>query len=310
MDIKNQEWLEIFLGYRCNIKCNFCYQKDLRKEFIKNIDKEEVLRLLIEGIEDWKKFVIFSGWEPTLDKNLSSYIEFSKKLGYEHIRVHTNGWWFKNYQYLEDLYNKWLTWVTLSIHWYWKIQDIISWVKWNFDFLFQALINFEKLKRKDKNFIFDTNTVICKQNSLFLFQLFKFLHKFSITRRMLTFPYNISNLDNIEYILPNNFQFLKEVEKVLEFMLQNNVKDFVLETLPYCLIDKKYWDFIEKNFKTNKWVFRLSDNKISNEEWINHYFMWKYKFSECDFCLKKDYCFGFSDDFIKFYWKISFNIIK
>lgn len=310
MDIKNQEWLEIFLWYKCNIKCNFCYQKDLRKKNIKNIEKEEVLGLLQNWVKNWKKFIIFSWWEPTLDINLLYYISFARELWYEHIRIHTNWWWFRNYDYLEKLYENWLTWVTLSIHWYWKIQDLISWFQWNFDFLLKALINFEKLKRKDKKFIFDTNTVICKQNYRFLLQLFKFLQKFSITRRMLTFPYNINNLNDIKYIFPNNLNFLEEVNKLLDFILQNNVKDFVLETLPYCLIDKKYWIFIEKNFKTDKWIFRLNDNNITNEKWVNHYFMWKYKFSECDFCLKKYSCFGFSENFIKFYWKINFNIIK
>lgn len=307
MDIKNQEWLEIFLWYRCNIKCNFCYQKDLRKKFIKNIEKEKVFKMLENGIKDWKKFVIFSGWEPTIEKNLLEYIDFSKKLGYEHIRIHTNGFWFQNYEYLEYLYQKWLTGVTVSIHWYWIIQDKISKVKWNFDFLFKALVNFEKLKRKDNNFIFDTNTVICKQNSLFLFQLFKFLNKFSITRRMLVFPYNIDrNLEEIKKILPNNLYFLEEVEKVLEFMFKTETKDFVLETLPYCLINKKYWWFIEKNFKTDKDVYYIDWKKDKNLQ----YLVWKIKYLECKKCIKNDVCFWFSKDLIQILWKPNFNYIK
>lgn len=307
MDIKNQEWLEIFLWYRCNIKCNFCYQKDLRKEFIRNIEKEEVLKLLENWIKDWKRFIIFSWWEPTLDLNLSYYISFARGLWYEHIRVHTNWWWFSKYEYLEDLYKKWLTWVTISVHWYWKVQDLISWVKWNFDFLLKALINFEKLKRKDKRFVFDTNTVICKQNYRFLFHLFRFLQKFSITRRMLVFPYHIDrNSNELKNILPNNFEFLSEIEKVLEFMHKIRTKDFVLETLPYCMINEKYWWFIEKNFKTDKEVYYIDGKKDKKLQ----YNIWKIKYLECKKCSKNDICFWFSQDFLQILWKPNFTFIK
>lgn len=307
MDIKIQEWLEIFLGYSCNIKCNFCYQKDLRKKFSKNIEKSEVVKLLEEWIKNWKKFVIFSGWEPTLDKNLGKYVEFAKKLWYENIRIHTNWWWFRNFEYLENLYEKGLNWVTLSIHWYGKIQDVIGWVKWNFDVLLKSLINFEKLKRKDKNFVIDTNTVICRQNYLFLLQLFRFLQKFSITRRMLVFPYTLDyEKEKLKKILPNNHDFIVEIEKIAEFMIKNNVKDFVIESLPYCLIDKKYWNFIEKNYKTDKDTYFVDWKKDRKLQ----YFFWKVKFEECKKCLKYDFCFWFSDDFIKFYWKPNFKIIK
>lgn len=306
MDIKNQEWLEIFLWYRCNIKCDFCYQNDLRREFRNNIWKDYVFKLLKEWRNNKKEFVIFSGWEPTLDKNLPDYIKFSKELWYNNIRVHTNGWWFRNIDYLEDLYRKWLTWVTISIHWYWKVQDLISWIDWNFDYILRALINFEKLKIKDKSFIIDTNTVICRLNYNNLIILYKFLLKFSITRKMLTYPYNLKNdIFYLKKILPPKDDFLIEVEKLLEFINYKKVNDFVVESIPYCIINKKYWDYIEKNYKTNKDVFLLN----SFSEWKMHYFIWKLKFDECKKCKKYDNCYWFSYNFISFYWKWYLNVI-
>lgn len=305
-DIKELEWLEIFLWYKCNIKCNFCYQKDLRFKFKENIKKEEILKLLNIWFSNWKRFVIFSWWEPTLDNNLWFYINYSKKLWYRHIRVHTNWFRFKEYNYLENLYNKWLTWVTISVHWYKWVHDSITTVKWSFKTIFKALINFQKLKNIDNNFVFDTNTVICKQNYNNLLILFKFLIKFSISRRMIVYPYNIE-LSNIKLklILPIGNEYLNEINKISEYIFQNNITDFVLETIPYCLIKKKYWNYIEKNYKTDKKTYYIDWEKEKNLQ----YFIWKIKYKECQKCIKNNKCYWFSNDYHNLYWKPNFNPI-
>lgn len=305
-DIKTLEWLEIFLWYKCNIYCKFCYQKDLRLYYKNNLSKDKVINLLNEWYNNWKRFVIFSWWEPTLDKNLEYYIEYSKKIWFIHIRVHTNWFWFKNYSYLLNLYNKWLNWVTISVHWYKGIHDRIVWLEWNFDIIFKALINFEKLKQIDNNFVFDTNTVICKDNIKTLVILFKFLLKFSISRRMLVYPYNIeSDKNELIRILPNNDLYIKYIENISELCYISNIKDFVIETIPYCLINKKYWLYIEKNYKTNKNTYFIDWEKEKNIQ----YNIWKIKFEECSNCIKNNICYWFSRDYFSVYWKPDFNII-
>lgn len=305
-DIKYLEWLEIFLWYKCNIKCKFCYQKDLRLEYKDNIEKSKVLNLLLKWYKEWKRFVIFSWGEPTLDTNLWYYIEYSRELWFEHIRVHTNGFMFKEYNYLEKLYKKWLTGVTISIHWYRLIHDKITRVKGSFDIILKALINFEKLKKIDNHFTFDTNTVISKENSVNLLILFKLLLKFNVTRRMLVYPYNINlEKDKLLNILPVKNNYIVEVEKILEFIYSKNTIDFVLETIPYCLINKKYWRYIKKNYKTDKETYFIEWKQEKNIQ----YLMWKIKYKECNNCLKNKICYWFSNDYNTLYWKPNFNPI-
>jgi len=197
-DIKNLEWLEIFLWYKCSIKCNFCYQKDLRTIYKDNLEKEEVLKLLDNWYKEWKRFIIFSWWEPTIDNNLPLYIDYSKKLWFEHIRVHTNWYWFKDFKYLLDLYNKWLTGVTISVHWYGDTYDKITWVKGSFETIKKAIKNFELLKRKDINFIFDTNTVVSRDNYKNIAKLIIFLCNFSLTRWQIVLAYKCKNCKMFE----------------------------------------------------------------------------------------------------------------
>ncbi len=299
-DIKSMDWIEIFLWYSCNIKCSFCYQWKLRLKFPENLDKEQVLCLLDKWIKEWKEFIIFSWWEPTLDNNLWFYISYAKKLWYKHIRVHTNWFKFKDYWYLSELFINGLTWVTISIHWYWYIQDNVSKVKGSFDNIIKALINFEKLKKNNSLFIIDTNTVICKENYKYLIFLFKFLHKFSISRRMLVYPYDLLIYNTIEKynIMPEYKYYIKFINEILLFHENNWVKDFVLETLPYCIIDKKYHHFIEKNYKTSKTTFFIDWEKDQKLQYIQ----WKLKFDFCNKCSLNKKCFWFSSDYIKLFW--------
>lgn len=298
MDIKNQEWLEIFLWFRCNIKCEFCYQKDLRKEFIKNISKEEVFKMIENWIKNWKRFIIFSGWEPTIDINLPSYIKFAKEQGYEHIRVHTNWWWFRNYEYLEDLYKNWLTWVTLSIHWYEGVHDFVTQVRWSFDIIKKSLINFEKIKKKYSNFILDTNTVVCRNNYKNISKLIKFLSYFSVTRWQIVLTYSLELFSKREkkYIIPSYTEIIPFLKKSIDISFLEN-KKFVLENIPFCVIEKKYWYSIIDNIKINK-------DSITINEWNawNTNLRWVYKSEKCHNCKMKEKCRWIPIDYYEIYW--------
>lgn len=306
IDIKDVKWIEIFLGYACNLKCWFCYQWDLRYTYNKNINFWDVIELLTDGFHNWKKFVIFSWWEPTLDKNLPKYISIAKKIWYEHIKVHTNWYKFAENNYLIDLFERWLNSVTLSIHWYNEVQDEISLYKWNFRFLFKALINFYRLKEKN-NFIVDTNTVIDIKNHDTLLILLKFLNKFWIWRIMYTYPYNIWFDDNkLKDILISYEKLIPYIEELLIFVTENKLTDFVLETIPYCLIKEKNWDNIEKNYKTDKSTYYIDWHKDKKLQ----YYTWKIKHKDCKKCTKNNHCYWFSEDHVKIFWFPNFKIIK
>ncbi len=302
-DIKDLEWLEIFLWYRCNLKCKFCYQKNLRLQYLENLKKEEVLALLYDWIKKWNKFIIFSWWEPTLDKNLWYYIEYSKKLWFEHIRVHTNWFWFRDYEYLKDLYNKWLTWVTISIHGYSDLHDKITQVKWNFETIKKALKNFELLKKIDNNFVFDTNTVISKENYKNIPKLIKFLSNFSVTRWQIVLAYSLDMFtkDEKKSILPKYEEIVQYLEKCIKLAIVNR-KKFVLENIPFCVTNKKYWQYIIANIKINK-------HSITIKEWNiwNTNLAWMYNSNKCKKCIMWSICRWLPKDYYELYWD---NCIK
>ncbi len=307
-DFKDIKWLEISLLYQCNVKCEFCHLWNLKSEHRQSLTKIQVIDFLENWYKTWKRSVVFTWWEPTLDNNLAFYIDYSKKLWYKYIRVHSNGYWFRDFSYLEDLYDKWLTGVTISIHGYWLIHDSITKVKWSFDHIFRSLVNFEKIILKDKSFSVDTNSIICRKNYKYLKQLLIFLLKFSIKRRMFTYTFDTvlyHEYDKLKNIIVSYEELKQPLDELLEYCYTKNVKDFVLDSVPFCLINKKYWNYIEENYLPEKFFYLLD-----YYEWYeNTYNDWKIKYFECKKCSKNNVCTWFSEDNNLLYWKTKFNIL-
>lgn len=297
-DIKDLDWLEIFLWYKCNVSCSFCYQKDLRYNYKNNISYSDVIRLLDDWFILWKRFVIFSWWEPTLDSNLPNYIEYSKKKWYTHIRVHTNWFMFKSMDYLKNLYDKWLNWVTISVHWYKQFHDNITNVNWSFDIIVKALINFEKLKKIDNSFIFDINTVICTSNYKIIPKLVYFLCKFNFTRSQLVLSYSLDLFKKWEKlnIIPTYHQIIPFLIDSLEisFLFKKKV---VLENIPFCVIDSNYWDQILTNIKINKSSITIKEWDIWNTD-----LTWMLNIKKCNDCSMKYNCRWLPKDYYEIYW--------
>jgi len=296
-DIKDLEWLEIFLGYACNVRCNFCYQKDLRLEHPKNFSKTHVESLIDQGFKAGKRFIIFSWWEATLDKNLPDYILYAKNLGFEHIRVHTNGFRFQKYDYLLDLANKGLTWVTISVHWIKKIHDLVSKVPWSFDVILKALVNFQKYKLIDSNFTIDTNSVVCKQNYKNIPQLVKFLSKFDVTRGQIVLAYSLDLFTQSEKqgIIPEYKYILPYLEETLD-IAHTNKKKFVLENIPFCLLGDQYYSDVLENIKVLKESYTILDTQESNLD-----NKWMYKWEKCKGCKLYENCRGIPEDYYNTY---------
>lgn len=183
--------IEVFLWYGCNAKCRFCFQKDLRLKETKFIKYDDVIKFIDIWISQWKNSIIFSWWEPSLDKNLINYIDYCKKNNFTDIRVHSNWINFSDKSILEKYVEAWVNWVVISVHWYWKIHDYLVWYKWAFERLKSTFVNLAKLKYDNPEFVIDTNTVLNRYNYNSLDILFRFLGKFPITRSQIVQLYSL-----------------------------------------------------------------------------------------------------------------------
>ena len=281
-------WLEIFLWYPCNQKCLFCFQKDLRKEKNKFLDYDYVISLIDNWFLEWKRSIIFSWWESTMDINLINYISYCKKKWFLDIRVHSNWIYFSNKENLYKYYNSWMTGIIISIHWYWKIHDYLVKLDWAFDLLKKTFLNLSDLKKKDNNFVIDTNTVLTKYNYKNIYVLAKFLSYFPITRIQIVQLYSLYlfNFNEKKSLYISYENFSSEIEKII-----NCSSNITFENFPLCKVDNIYWDYIIKR------------QKYDNEAYWN---MWEW-FDEsdciyldwCDKCKYKNLCTGIPKNYLE-----------
>lgn len=82
--------INIFITYRCNLKCPYCFARDMQKEYTHDMQKQDFARLLAWMCDAGVTSAAFIGGEPTLHSNLPAMIEETVSSGIA-VTLFTNG---------------------------------------------------------------------------------------------------------------------------------------------------------------------------------------------------------------------------
>ena len=104
---------KIKLGYGCNNDCLFCECRRFRK--LSNPTRKQIARKILLAGQQGFKMVLFSGGEPTIDKNLPVFIVLAKKFDMTSGLV-SNGRELARKDFTKLLVKKGLAFVELSLH--------------------------------------------------------------------------------------------------------------------------------------------------------------------------------------------------
>jgi MoaA/NifB/PqqE/SkfB family radical SAM enzyme len=85
-------WLELAPGYACNCRCTGCHSCSAAAA--DQMTTGEVLRWLQHGRRNGAQHLWLSGGEPTLRRDFLATLKAARHLGYERIKVQTNGMLF------------------------------------------------------------------------------------------------------------------------------------------------------------------------------------------------------------------------
>ena len=87
----------LFTGYACNIKCEFCFYKNMKHVDIKDKIEQQVIWGHKYRIDDWD----ISGGEPSILPYWFSILEDLKSFGFRNIACITNGYKFSDIGFIK-----------------------------------------------------------------------------------------------------------------------------------------------------------------------------------------------------------------
>lgn len=291
----------IHITSRCNLKCTFCnrpqspldIENKKLKEIITNFPKKEDVT------------IFFSGGEPTLRKDLSELINFSKKVGIKRVEIVTNGIKLSEKKYLSKLLSSGLDKVAFSIHSHIeKIENTLSSSNIAYQKKIKALDNLLEL-----NVPVSINTVINKMNLTHLIEFSNYIiSKYSNIAHidfLFIDPFGIAaknrelllKLSEAEVYLYRLFSFCKEKEikftfEFIPFCYMQGYEEYML----ICTFDPKRIGKLDEQSYSGEY-FKIG-NKVRKSEPIKRDFI---KVESCKFCSLESICPGFRSHYVNIF---------
>lgn len=235
MSPTNKQCYEILLTYGCNAKCLFCSQGDFDKKIKASF--EEIVKQIYRAKKEGYVKLGLSGGEPTIREDLIEIVKVAKKIGFNFIRIQTNGIRLKNYELCKNLVNAGLTFCKFSftshhpdIHN--KLVNIPS--AWQ-DAM-QGLENMKRLKVRLGN-----NILITRYNYKELKDIIRFFLERGVSNFVVIYPIYTGNMyinKNLGVPLPSCKRYFIEA---IEFMEKHDLTNEILFlNVPPCLLGKYY----------------------------------------------------------------------
>lgn len=106
------DWLEISADYRCNNRCVGCFSV---QEEGPSMSSEEAAATLLRGRRLGARFLWLGGGDPTMRADLFGIVRAARRLGYERIKIQTNGMRLADPAYATRLVEAGVTEVSFSI---------------------------------------------------------------------------------------------------------------------------------------------------------------------------------------------------
>jgi len=279
--IEKRKWIR--LTKICNNKCLFCLDKDCQDGSI--IPLSQIINELKKGHYNEKcNRVVLSGGEPTLHPDFIKIIKISKKIGYNHIQVITNGRIFYYNDFLKESVKSGLNEITFSIHGHTPNEhDLLTGIKGSFYQTLTGIINAKKIN----NLIISSDIVVNKINVDSLLKIIKLLYRVGVDEydllHIMPFGRAWENWKILNYKPEEKKDIFREVFKFVE-----EIKGHVwTNRFPLSFFD-------EENEKYMQHPIKLLDEIRGREEILNKFLFSSIqppcKGERCNFCVLNQFC--------------------
>ncbi len=292
---------EIMLHLACNARCLFCSQSHEQRSF--SLDEKQVYKSMLLWAKQKYGMLWFTGWEPLIHPKIIDYIRFAKKVGFEYIRVQTNGISLYKESFVKKLVNAGVTLFKISAHSHIeKIHDQLVWIPWAFNKLITWIDNVKALGAR-----LWVNLVVTKHNYSQLSDTILFFLEKWITDFVIILPvYENNMLKEWQNIGVRFIETRSELMKIMKMFDILFLKRPLILNFPLCL-----WETFQNNIISwYNWTVVTdvngSQNVIDDSKWSG-----KKRIALCKNCKHKDICLWVDENYLSLFWENEFiNIPK
>lgn len=311
---KKERHLNISINFFCNLRCKFCSDGNKNEfTFIKKNSIDNYKKYIYKNRDKYEE-LIFTTWEPTLNKNIFEYAKYARDVWYRKIWLITNWttlvnedirYWIINY--IDD--------IIISIHWSnenihdflvsapWVFKKVIKW----FFLLKKDLKQKSVLNKKNINisFVLNKHNLLSLNTSIYLF-IKLWVDKVLINTLRPDWFWNSNfwelSIDYNDFI--NYIQNLNEKDKSVLSKLINLWK-LVVTDIPLCIILKAFSDWFEWcNISKVYWKMEIVESnwdsfglKLTNNNEDKAFI------NKCKKCIYKKYCEWVFIKYIENFWE-------
>ena len=303
--IKKPNVLLLLVGFSCNNNCIFCSNMADR-DF--NSPTEEVLRKIDRGYKQGFRILEFIGGEITIRPDFFDLVSYAKKIGFEDVRITSNGRLFSYPEFTQKAWQAGLKVVVVSLYGHNKrLHEAVTRTPGSFKQCVQGIKNISKIKGMD----LIINTVVSRINYKFLYQIGQFIHQLGVREwhplELLPDGRGAEHYDILAVPYKELSPYIKKIGK----LAGHKIERIEFFDFPFCLFDRELLNNKNINYFTPQKryedieiqahdpAFRVK--KIVQGKKIIYQDKYKTKPSFCRHCLYFYQCGGIAKPYFKRY---------
>lgn len=287
---------DLKLSYKCNNNCIFC-SIGKRRQDAEEKETEEIKRLIEESREKGFSYILFTGGEPTIRKDIFELVEYAKKIGFKRIQIESNGRMLAYQDFCRKLIESGANCFSISLHTlnegaYEKLSNLKE------PHLKEVLYGISNITNLCKDICI--NTIITKLNYKELPIIARELKKRRIKSWHVSFVCPVGNAwINRKYVVPSYIEAMSSLHEAIRICKKEKI-NVTTERIPLCFM-QDYKDCIFETKKMNKErvapdLFDKDFNETRKQANIKGDF--------CKKCIYFNECEGIDKRYIKIYgWK-------
>ncbi len=309
ISIVGRKRLDLIVGFSCVSACLFCTDR-CRDESYPKLTLAELTQTLKKAKREGYDALTLTGQEPTLHPDLPELVTIAHEMEFKSILLKTNGVIISDKAYLQNLLDRGLTGIGLSIHAAdKKTEASLTQTADLFEKKRAALANMRALfgDRSQQELTgrhMFTTTILAKQNLATLPEIIDMLDRFEVFRIALDYPWIIGGAkENFERVVPD-YECVAHALLPFEFRLSDNADPLHVGNLPVCILQglRSHTNQRKDVYLANSVWQGKEKESVSNMILVDTPMNREMSFADCcSPCSLKKMCPGVSKTYLKHY---------